>query len=276
MRLVYFLLLIVMVVSACEETVELDINNSEPVFAVEGLVTDQLRNHYVRVTESVDFYADNGSNPIDNAVVTVSDGTNTFDFDHNPSQIVETEGYYFSRLAFRGEVGKTYDLRVEVGGNVFTATDELFPVAPIDTLTSIINDDEFDDPETPGYFYEILFNITEPQETDDYYLFKFYRNDTLLQDDTNDIYFSNDDLLAENISGVPTAGFFRRFDTGTVEVYSISNSAFIYFNDLTNLLNSDGGLFGAPPVNPRTNIRGGALGYFQTSSVDSESLQILN
>lgn len=261
---------------SCEETVELDLDQTEPLYVIEGLITDRPQTQFVRVTRTVDFYADGGSTPIVNALVSVSDGIRTIEFDHNPSQLNGSEGYYFSREPFAGEVGKTYSLRVEVNEEVFTAEDELFRVTDIDSLSVRINEDEFNDPDEPDYFYEILFYTTEPQETKDFYLFKFYRNDTLLLDDENDIYFSNDDLLAEQISGIPTAGYYKRFDTGVVEMYSISNNAFIYYNDLTNLLNNDGGFFGPPPVNPRTNIKGGAVGFFQTSAVVSDTIQILN
>lgn len=120
----------------------------------------------------------------------------------------------------------------------------------------------------------MLFYAHEPQETKDFYLFKFYRNDTLVLDSPTDIYFSNDDLLAEEINGIPTASFYKMGDTGKVEMYSISNAGFIYYNDLINLLQSDGGMFGSPPVNPRTNVKGGALGFFQASSVVSETIKV--
>ncbi len=260
--------------AACEETVTLDLENSEPVFIIEGLVTDQNINQYVRVTRSVDFYASGGAETISNAVVTVSDDNQTFTYTHNPNASTDSLGYYLSTQQFAGEPGKVYNLRVEVNGQVFTASDELFRVTEIDSLTSEIDEEEFEDPDEEGEFYEMLFYTTEPQDTKDYYLFKFYKNGAIIRDDENDIFFSDDELLAENIEGVPTAGYYSLGDTGTVEMYSISNSAFIYYNDLINLLLSDGGLFGSPPVNPRTNIQGGALGFFQTSAVASRSIVI--
>jgi hypothetical protein len=70
------------------------------------------------------------------------------------------------------------------------------------------------------------------------------------------------------------ASFYKLGDIGKVEMYSISNTGFICYNDLVNLLKNDGGMFGSPPVNPRTNIKGGVLGYFQASSIVSESILI--
>ncbi|MTI40656.1 DUF4249 family protein [Fulvivirga lutimaris] len=262
------------VLASCEETVQLDLKETEPVVIIDGLVSDQFKNQYVKVSRSVDFYAEGTSKAITNATVSVTDGTTTYNYIHNPTPDPENDGLYFSEVRFAGEVGKTYELTVQVDGATYTAEDSLYPVTAIDSLTFIINDDEFEEPEREGYYYEMLFYAHEPQETEDFYLFKFYRNDTLVLDSPTDIYFSNDDLLAEEINGIPTASFYKMGDTGTVEMYSISNAGFIYYNDLINLLQSDGGMFGSPPVNPRTNVKGGALGFFQASSVVSETIKV--
>lgn len=267
-------MLAVVTVAACEEVVELDLNDTEQVVVIDGLVSNQYRNHFVKVSRSIDFYDEGTSTGIVDALVSVSDGANVYDYIHNPTGLDENDGVYFSVTPFAGEVGKTYKLTVEVDGNTYTAEDNLYPVTAIDSLTFIVNEDEFAEPEKKDYFYEMLFYAHEPQETEDFYLFKFYRNDTLILDSPTDIYFSNDDLLAEEINGIPTASFYKWGDKGTVEMYSISNAGFIYYNDLINLLQSDGGMFGSPPVNPRTNVKGGAHGFFQASSVVSETITI--
>jgi len=260
--------------SACEEVVELNLNDTEAVVIIDGLVTDQFANQYIRVSRSIDFYDEGTSKGVTNAIVSVSDGTTSYDYIHNPTNKEENVGIYFSTNPFAGEVGKQYSLTVIVDGATYKAEDSLYPVTAIDSLQVIINDDEFEEPEKKNYFYEILFYAKEPQETEDFYLFKFYRNDTLVLDSPTDIYFSNDDLLAEEINGIPTASFYKAGDIGKVEMYSISNAGFIYYNDLINLLQSDGGMFGSPPVNPRTNVKGGAIGFFQASSIVSETIKI--
>ncbi len=227
----------------------------------------------MRVSTSVDFYDNIASAPVTDATVVIRDDQNNeFSFVHNPEGDEAREGYYMSQEEFAGQVGVEYSLTVTVGSEMYTAADRLLPVTAIDSLTVTVNDDEFDDPDDPGYFYEVLFYAKEPQDRKDFYLFKFYRNDSLLRDDENDIYFSDDDLLAEEINGVPTAGFYSFGDTARVEMYSISRQGFVYYNDLTNLLQGDGGMFGAPPVNPRTNLSNDALGFFQVSSVVSDEI----
>jgi len=61
----------------------------------------------------------------------------------------------------------------------------------------------------------------------------------------------------------------------TVELYSLTRVQYIYFSDLANILNNDGGMFSPPPANPRSNLSGGALGLFQVSSVSRASILIV-
>ena len=57
-------------------------------------------------------------------------------------------------------------------------------------------------------------------------------------------------------------------------MYSITREAFVYYNDLFNLINNDGGMFSPPPANPRSNVINGALGYFQASAIEMETIII--
>ena len=68
--------------------------------------------------------------------------------------------------------------------------------------------------------------------------------------------------------------FYAQDDLARVEVYSLTREAFIYYRDLQKLLTNDGGLFGTPPANPRSNISGGALGFFQVSAIVSGEIVI--
>ncbi|MEM7107871.1 MAG: DUF4249 domain-containing protein [Bacteroidota bacterium] len=268
-------LVIAVILCSCEETVIIDTQRVDPVVVIEGLVTNQLQFHYVRVTRSVGFYDNVANEPIENAIVTVEDSQgNRRDYTYNPSGVPNLEGYYISNEEFAGEVGVAYTVSVTIENDVYTGTDLLNPVTDIDSLSVAIDEDEFEDPEEEGYFYEVLFYAQEPQDRKDFYLFKFYRNDSLVRDDPTDIYFSDDDLLAEEIDGVSTANFYTVGDVAKVEMYSISRNGFLYYNDLINLLMGDGGFFGAPPVNPRTNLNNDALGFFQASAIVEEEIII--
>lgn len=260
---------------SCEEGIQLDISQAPPQFVIEGLVTDQMDRHYVKLSESVSFYDKDLTPKISTATVEIRDSEgNVFSHVHNPNNHPDSIGYYLPLIPYQGKIGNSYTLIVDLNGTTYTAMDNLLPVTKIDSLSIRIDEDELDDPDDEGRFYEILFYAIEPQDTKDFYLFKFYRNGELVKDSPEDIYYTDDDVLGETISDVTTAGYYAEGETGTVEIYSLSRAAFVYYFDLESVINNDGGMFSQPPVNPRTNLSNGALGFFQTSAMDKMSIMV--
>ncbi|WP_252941114.1 DUF4249 domain-containing protein [Roseivirga pacifica] len=272
------LTLVLALVWACDEPITIDTATAEEQVIIEGMVTNTAGRNFVKVTKSRSFYETGSTERITNAIVTVSDETGNYaDFVHNPSGEPETEGYYYAAGDFIGAIGRTYSLRVELGENVYEAQDELLPVTPIDSLAQQLTDDE-DAIEVrgPGPVYEVLFYAKEPQDRQDQYLFKFYRNDSLIKDSPSDVYFADDNLLGETIDDIELAGYYIPGDLVRAEMYSLTREAFIFYNDLNNLINSDGGMFSPPPANPRTNLSNGAMGFFQASAVATKEITIVN
>ena len=260
---------------SCEETITLDLDQTASKVVIEGLVTNETGKSYVKISKSTDFYQTGSTERITNAVVKLNnDRGEEVIFAHNPSGEKKQEGLYFASSSFKGEIGRTYNLSVSIGSQTYEAQDELFAVTKIDSLGYGVNDTEQEDPEIEGKFYETLLFTKEPSETKDYYLFKFYRNDTLDYSNDTDVYFTNDEGIDEKIDGFPSPVYYSLKDTATVEMYSISRNAFLFFSDMSNLLNGDGGMFSPPPANPRTNWSNGALGFFQTSAVSRETIII--
>jgi hypothetical protein len=260
---------------SCDEPVRLDVNQSESRVIIEGQVTNQPGYQYVKVTKSGGFY-DTGKSPrVINAVVVVKDNAgNEFPFIHNPGNYADSAGYYLPQTPFVGEVGRSYALQVTIDDQVYEAEDNLYDVTPIDSLTYRIDEDEKEDPEDFGKFYEVLIYAKEPQDSKDFYLFKFFRNDSLKVGNDTEIYFTDDENLGENIDGVSSPIYFAPGDRARCEIYSISRNAFVFYSDLQNLLNSDGGLFSQPPSNSRTNLTNGALGFFQASALHVSEIEI--
>lgn len=260
---------------SCDEPVRLDVTQGESRVVIEGQVTNLEGQQYVKVSRSNGFY-DSGKSPriTDASVMVKDDAGNEFQFVHNPRNYADSAGYYLPQTLFTGEVGKTYFLTVTIGDQVYEAEDKLFRVTSIDSLAYQIDDDEREDPEDEGKFYEVLIFANEPQDTEDYYLFKFYRNDSLKLDFDTDIYFTNDETLGENIDGVSSPIYFAPGDRARCEIFSLSRTAFVFYSDLQSLLNNDGGLFSQPPASSRTNLTNGALGFFQASAIHVSEIEI--
>lgn len=275
MKKILSLLFVAVIFWSCDEPVHLDVNQAEPQLIIEGQVTNVTGHQYVKITRSAGFY-DSGKTPrVTDATVRVLDDVgNEFSFIHNPGNQADSAGYYLPQTPFIGEIGRTYKLEATVDGQLYEATDQLFYVTPIDSLAYRLDEEEQEDPEVYGKFYEVMIYAKEPQETKDYYLFKFFRNDSLKTDFDTDIYFTDDETLGENIDGVSSPIYFAPGDRARCEIYSISRDAFVFYSDLQSLLNNDGGLFSQPPSNSRSNISNGALGFFQTSALHMSEIEI--
>jgi len=269
------LILSSMIFWSCEKTVLLDLEQTDPKIVIEAVVTNQPGYQFVKVTRSGGFY-DSGPTPrVTDATVSITDDLeNEFVFIHNPNSHPDSSGYYLPSIPFKGEIGRTYRLFVSVDGEDYEAEDNLQSVTPIDSVLYQVNPDEKDDPKEEGKFYEVLLYAKEPQQTTDYYLFKFFRNDSLVLYNPSDIYFSDDKTLGEEINGVPSPVFYAPDDSARVEMYSLTRDGYVFYNDLVNLINNDGGMFSPPPANCRTNLSNGALGFFQVSAVEISGIRI--
>jgi hypothetical protein len=261
---------------SCEEPYEIKQDEAEANIVIEGLLTNNPDLQFIKISKTADFYSSGHTPRVTDATVTVNDDAgNTIEYIHNPRNHADSAGYYFPADGFVGVIGRTYKLAVDVAGVLYEAQDKLLPITPIDSLTIKLDEEEQADPEDEGRFYEVLLFTTEPQDREDFYLFKFYRNDTLTYDNDSDIYYSDDKLLAEDIEGIAVPSYFALNDDVRVEAYSLSRQGYVFYNDLSSLLNNDsGGMFGPIPSTPRTNLSNNAFGFFQVSAVAMDDIRV--
>jgi hypothetical protein len=257
---------------ACEEIIDLNINQAPSKIVIDALVSDDDTTHYVRITRSSDFNGNGGENVAD-AIVDVSDDIgNLFSYTHNPEGVDSLNGFYYCDQKFAGRTNGVYQLNVNVDNQTYIAIDTLRPITSIDSLSIQVDPRADDDPKSEGEIYQILLYAHEPQESVDFYYFKFYR-DSLL-DASDNIFVFDDKILGGTLNGLPSPILFKEGELAAVEIYSLTREQFVYLTDLSSLMGSDGGMFSPPPANPRTNISGGALGLFQVSGISRSSILV--
>lgn len=257
---------------SCEEVILIDIDQAPPQLVIDGLITDEDTLHKIRISRTADFVGNGGSEVMD-AIVEVSDNFgNTVNFTHNPEGIDSLDGTYFSDQKFAGITGRIYSLSVDVDNFNYSASDTLRPITTIDSLSIIVNPDAVDDPDSEGEIYQVILYAKEPQESLDFYYFRFYRDSVLVEG--NNVFVFDDKLLGNSLDGLPSPVLFKEGELASVEIYSLTREQYVFYTDLANLLGSDGGMFSPPPANPRTNISGGALGLFQVSGLARASILI--
>ena len=97
---------------------------------VDGLITNEDAEHYVRLTESVGFYQEGKAPGMSGAEVKVTDNEgNLYNFTESETAI----GLYTAD--FQGIAERTYSLYVTLpDGRMFTAAERIEPVMAIDRL----------------------------------------------------------------------------------------------------------------------------------------------
>lgn len=258
--------------SACEgleRSVELDLDQTETKYVIEGMITNEMTEQMVKVSKTGGYYDAENPPLVSGAVVEVRDDAgNSYSFTEKEGE----KGTYIAQ--FQGIVGRTYSLKVSTEGRLFEASEKMIFLTSIDSLSYAVDPEEQADPDEdePDRFYDVLLFVKEPQETEDYYYFRFFRNGKEENYDNREVYYSDDKLLQENIDGIEFPSFYAKGDTAEIEMFSITRSAFIFYSDLAQALSNDGGIFGPIPANLRNNLTNGALGYFQVSAVSRKTI----
>ena len=253
----------------------MDVDQTKEQLVIEGLITDSLKNHSVKLSTSNGLYDKNGFSKVDNAEVRV------FEINPDGSEKIylyrqeNRPGQYFSEDAFKGLVGSRYRLEVVWNSETYEAEDVLLPVTAIDSLSIEPVDDDFEPWDAlidslgteTGPFYWLKFYAYEPPNRVDYYTWKFYRNGVLKNSEGREVFYASDEIVQENIKGIFLPGTYTTGDTIYMEQFSLSRIGYLFYYDLETIINSDGGMFGPPPANPRNNLSNNALGFWQVSSV---------
>lgn len=280
----FWVLVLCLVLSACEDVIDVEVDDVDAVIVIDAWLDDQNTEHVVRVTRSQTYFDNSPPQGVEDAVVTVSrsDGK-TFDF------VAQGDGYYKVSVAIDslGEVGDLYQLSVVVDESIYTAQAMMHRVPPIDSIGIEFRDDElFSD---DGYYAN--FFARDFPGTGDAYWIKTYANGRYLDkaSELNIAYDAGFDA-GTGIDGItfitPIRELVNRLDednlampyevgdTIRVEIHSMSNEAFNFMEIVRDQINnSQNGIFSLPLANARTNITssGGAsaVGFFNVARVSS-------
>jgi hypothetical protein len=88
--------------SSCEKVIDLDLNNAEPIIVIEGNISDQTENQFVRISKTIPFTESNSFNGYAGAKVTVTPPSGI------PINFTEVSKGLYRSQRFRGTPGQTY------------------------------------------------------------------------------------------------------------------------------------------------------------------------
>ena len=271
-----FLLVITIILSACEKDISLNLQSTPPQLVVNGWVTNVPANvpapvHFsaikyntgfvVKLTTTANYYASDSTPPVSGAIVTIT-GSDSPSVTRVLSEI-PASGIYLGAPNTVGRAGVTYSLTVQYKGQTYTAQDLLDSIPPIDSVQQTAS--------TTGKSGYHLTYYT-PNAGAHYYLLKFYKNDSLLNSNTN-VEDASTQFVNPLIPELPAQSpyLYQSTDISRFEVYSISKTLYNYYNQLTQQLSAIGPgggfatVFVTVPANVQGNVSNSALGFFQAS-----------
>lgn len=258
MKQIYiFLFLIVLLVSACEEDVVLDLNDIEKQLVVEANVSNEDTVARVALSYSQGFYDTPEYLYVTDATVIVSDDSGLTEM-----LTLNEEGVFVSNT-LQPKFGATYTLLIDVDDQQIEVEEVLLPIVEIESVVFIKNpflgDDDslnvfvdVEDRKGEADYYRLLVNKIGVVESDEYYLL----DDSFGEDGiiTMPVYYKN----------------FAPGDTVVIELRHLSADIYNYYNSLSE--NMGGSFNSIAPGNPESNLPDDVLGYFAAYSFDRDTV----
>jgi hypothetical protein len=252
--------------TSCETAIGVDLETAAPKLVVDAAInwekgTDGHQQH-IKLSTTTGYFSP-VIPTVSGATVIVKNSSDTeFTFaDSGNGDYVCTD--------FEPVIGETYTLTINLGGQVFTATETLIDVPVIDkieqkTETGIGQDEDRIDVKT---FF------TDPANTTDFYMTRIQTNINAIPTFhvTDDEFFNGNQVFDLYLNQDIKPGNFME-----IRLYGISERYFNYMAILTAMAEG-GGPFGTPPATLRGNIKNVGnpsnfvLGYFSLSEVDKRN-----
>lgn len=286
-----FFLICIAMLQACEKDITIEPAQTAPVLVVEGQIENGQAPAIV-LTTSLDYFSTIdavtlNNTYVHNAKVTITSGNKTYTL--NEASVSLPSGYYFyyyttnvfSQTPLVGDLGKKYDLRIETGGKIYTATTNIpLLTKRIDSLwwkkapnnpdtTKAVLMARVTDP--PGYGNYIRY-FTKTNRDDFYPGRNSVYDDQIIDGKTYDVQI--DQGITRNSK--PTGddyGYFKRGDTVTVKHCNIDKATYDFWRTWEFSYQSIGNPF-STPGKVMGNISNGALGSFCGYGVQYKTLII--
>jgi hypothetical protein len=247
---------------ACEKVIDVDLNEVHPAIVVEGNISSFPFQAEVKLSKTGSYFGESTEEKISGALVVVeSDLNEYFEFAEVAPGIYKSE-------EISPTEGVTYNLSVEIENEIYEASSRLNSKVEIDALEYFYDEGfAFYD---EGYVLKTL--ITDPPDTDNFYRIKTFLNDSLENEGDDFIVFDDRLFDGQEIEITLRGNMYLEEDTVTLQLISLDEGAYKYFDTFQELLNVNPG--SAAPANPSSNISNGALGYFSVWSSDIRTVVI--
>ena len=279
---ILFILLLVISVCSCVDTINLDLPEKDKRLVIEGLLTNQDTSYTVKLSKTSKYtstyYA--SSTPEYGATIIISDNQGNMDTLKQTSIGI----YQTDPVHMRGVIGRSYkiDIFTQDGKHYTSTPEEMLAVPKID---SIYFERDYNDVKSgyTSYKNTIYLDWWDPGNVSNYYLHHFsYFWDQKWHDESQWNTIFNDNLF--NGQHIKKYVASKEYDGKNFKVrisrYSLSKNAYEFWNLLfQQLYPQDDGIVSTsvPLIGNLYNVKDQndyVLGYFQISALDVKEIFI--
>ena len=257
-------------VAGCEKAINVDLKKDPPRLVIDASidwVKNTAGNEQKIVLSTTTGYYSSEFPSVSGAAITVTNASNTvFNFVETPGT-----GQYFCRNFLPG-IGQTYNLKIVLNGETYTASETFTPVPKIeDNIDQNIKGGE------TGDEIEITFYYKDDVSRANSYLNSVTQPHTPFPElEVEDDEHTNGNLMQESFSHEKL----KAGDKIDIKLYGISKSYYNYMYKLILASGNDGNPFPSTPSAVRGNIvnqtdsKNYAFGYFRLAEMDTKTYTI--
>ncbi len=285
---ILFVLILGLTLSSCEDIVTLNTPSSDHYMVIEATLTNVLGPQKIILSRSQDYFDNTDAPKIVGANVSISDNEGReYLFKESKADMGTYVWTPTTPTDIFGKVGKTYKLTVKAANEIFTASETMKRVPPIDSI--LYQFDEANPRQAadgkPKNGYEAQFYARDPVGVGDCFRVKAYKNRKQFNGTQNLVFFYDaafqKGAMADGLMFILpirrsiSPELYVAKDTVKVELYSISEDQFNFYSQARLELNN-AGLFSRPAaniptnfknINPNSSLQG--AGWFGISAISS-------
>lgn len=256
--------------TACEDVITVDLDTAPPRLVIDASIDwakNTAGNEQKIVLSTTTGYYSPEFPTVSGAVITVTNASNTvFEFVETPST-----GEYIC-TNFIPVIGQTYNLKIVLNGETYTASETLTAVPKIED-----NIEQNNEGGMTGDEIEITFFYQDNGNEMNYYLNRITQPHTAFPElEVEDDEHSNGNMMQESYSHED----FKAGDEVEIKLYGISKSYYNYMYKLILASGNGGNPFPTTPSAVRGNIvnqtdsKNFAFGYFRLAEMDVRTYTI--
>lgn len=257
------LILLAFLAAGCEKEIQWTFQTDNNFrLVVDGIITNELKPQCIKLAHTSSDQ-NQGWQPVSNAIVVVSDSLTDYEFAESDGEA----GHYYS-ASFQAVVNQKYRLMITYGSNIYEASAESVPVTPPGEAVFVKDQDK-------NLFRFVYKNEGQPSMTEVFYDWAALPDYCVIYGYCNaqETFYTLNNVDVNEIFSAPKQTIY--FPEGTVIIrkkYSLNEAHQEFVRSLLMETEWSGGIFDTQHGNTATNISNGALGFFATCMVMSDTL----